>query len=176
MLNGEKKISGTAAKLSRGASYHHCTLLVRVDTSSLHMALNNPAASIIVTNATKSVRSPVENLVNDSMVDSNITERLESAIAEEFAEGCDIKDVDPYEEYYKGIENIVDSYKSWSWVYGKTPKFTISEGDHEYQFAEGNLQLANNQVMPFNADVYNHLMSSNDTRLVRLANLIKDII
>ena len=62
VLDGEKKISGTAAKIGRNTAYHHCTLLVNVDTTNLHRALNNPVAEAIETNATKSIRSPVENL------------------------------------------------------------------------------------------------------------------
>ena len=62
IVNGERKVSGTAAKIGRKSAYHHCTLLVNVDTTILHSALNNPASSIIESNATKSVRSPVENL------------------------------------------------------------------------------------------------------------------
>ena len=89
---GKKKVSGTAAKLGRDAAYHHCTLLLSVDTSNLHSALNklrgfahctfrvykimfhtpcvtekfvSAAASLIESNATPSVRCPVDNLVSD---------------------------------------------------------------------------------------------------------------
>ena len=40
VMLGSKKVSGTAAKLGRDAAYHHCTLLLNVDTSNLHSALN----------------------------------------------------------------------------------------------------------------------------------------
>ena len=40
VMLGPKKVSGTAAKLGRDAAYHHCTLLLNVDTSNLHAALN----------------------------------------------------------------------------------------------------------------------------------------
>ena len=40
VMLGPKKVSGTAAKLGRDAAYHHCTLLLNVDTSNLHSALN----------------------------------------------------------------------------------------------------------------------------------------
>ena len=40
VMLGSKKVSGTAAKLGRDAAYHHCTLLLNVDTSFLHSALN----------------------------------------------------------------------------------------------------------------------------------------
>ena len=36
VVDGDRKISGTAAKLSRTGSYHHCTLLVGVNTTHLH--------------------------------------------------------------------------------------------------------------------------------------------
>ena len=40
VMLGTKKVSGTAAKLGRDAAYHHCTLLLSVDTTLLHSALN----------------------------------------------------------------------------------------------------------------------------------------
>lgn len=40
------KISGTAAKLGQKNAYHHCTVLVNVDSSLLHKALKSNAVSI----------------------------------------------------------------------------------------------------------------------------------
>ena len=45
---GSKKVSGTAAKLGRDAAYHHCTLLLNVDTSNLHSALNRLIPSLSI--------------------------------------------------------------------------------------------------------------------------------
>ena len=48
VMLGSKKVSGTAAKLGRDAAYHHCTLLLNVDTSNLHSALNRLIPSLSI--------------------------------------------------------------------------------------------------------------------------------
>ena len=115
-------------------AYHHCTLLVSVDTSSLHAALNNPALGpgVIETNATRSVRSPVENLANlkaEAVDAERLILRLEEAIARLVSEDGDIVSVDPCEKNYAGLEKIVQGYESWDWIFGKSPKFTVNTSD-----------------------------------------------
>lgn len=41
---GERKVSGTAARISHGRAYHHLTLLVDVDVERLKTALRSPYA------------------------------------------------------------------------------------------------------------------------------------
>ena len=115
-----KKISGTAAKLTRDKSYHHCTLLVNADRKNLSNALKNPHTEIIKTNATKSVRSPVDNLLSAA---SDITiDKVEDALADHFKPDNDI-------EYFNKevIENEENEFLTWDWIFGKTPKFSIQE-------------------------------------------------
>ncbi|KAL1465265.1 hypothetical protein WDU94_004848 [Cyamophila willieti] len=45
VYDGKYKVSGTAAKLGRPNSYHHCTLLVDVNKSMLHQSLHQHAVS-----------------------------------------------------------------------------------------------------------------------------------
>ena len=177
VLGGEKKISGTAAKLSRQGSYHHCTLLVSVDTTNLHQALNNPASDIINTNATKSVRSPVENLITHDNND-DIIDEIETAIASEFSVDSDIVDVDPSEENYEGLENIVNNYQSWRWTFGKSPKFTINVDDEEYEFNDNKLKLLHSdKIFTFNEELLNQLINGTcDEKLARLGRVIKNIL
>ena len=47
MLNEHLKISGTASKLGNKIAYHHCTLLINVDSSQLHQTLQAPDVSIV---------------------------------------------------------------------------------------------------------------------------------
>lgn len=54
--------AGSASRLSRKSSYHHCTLLYSADRSALAAALR-PARPGIHSNATPSVPSPVANLL-----------------------------------------------------------------------------------------------------------------
>lgn len=53
--------AGTASRLSRKSSYHHCTLLHSADRSTLSAVLR-PSCPGIHSNATPSVPSPVANL------------------------------------------------------------------------------------------------------------------
>ena len=46
VLNKSLKISGTASKLANKTAYHHCTLLVNVDSSRLDQTLQAPNVSI----------------------------------------------------------------------------------------------------------------------------------
>lgn len=54
---------GTASRLSRKSSYHHCTLLHSADRSALAAVLR-PSCTGIHSNATPSVPSPVANLLD----------------------------------------------------------------------------------------------------------------
>ena len=172
VINGEKKISGTAAKLGRSSAYHHCTLLVHVDTTNLSRALNNKHSSHIITNATKSIRSPVENLASNSDRD-NLTEELEKAIAGELSD-ADIIDVQPTEQNFTGLNKIIGGYQSWSWIFGKSPKFDIIVGNEKFTISNGKILL--DQEFPFDRNLLEHLQNSPNSNYQILANIIKYIL
>ena len=116
-----RKISGTAAKLTRDKSYHHCTLLVNADRTNLSNALKNPHTEIIHTNATQSVRSPVDNLLS---ADSNITiDKVENALAQHYK--SDTSDIEYFDE--NTIDTKDNEFINWNWIFGKTPKFFVKE-------------------------------------------------
>lgn len=134
---GERKVSGTAAKLGRESAYHHCTLLVNVDTRNLHDALTNTvAAEMVETNATVSVRCPVENLLERCGEQVDIG-GIEEEIARQW--GGEIKEVNPTEDEFPGLEAIIEGYRSWDWTHGKSPKFTLRRGAQEMEFTSGQL-------------------------------------
>ncbi|KAI6191960.1 BPL/LPL catalytic domain-containing protein [Aphelenchoides bicaudatus] len=54
---GDRKISGTAARIAHGKAYHHLTLLVKPDLPILRRVLQSPFVGKIETNATRSVRA-----------------------------------------------------------------------------------------------------------------------
>lgn len=174
VIDGAKKVSGTAAKIARKSAYHHCTLLVNVDTTNLHKALNNPASQIIETNATKSIRSPVENLVNKcKYVD---IDSIEEAIATEFGVN-EIVDIDPSEEHYKGLDAIVEGYQSWPWIYGKSPKFSLASGNHKLTVVNGQASLeSNNESFTFDSNLIDHLRSTGNIGLESFAELVEEIV
>ena len=116
-----RKISGTAAKLTRDKSYHHCTLLVNADRTNLSNALKNPHTEIIHTNATQSVRSPVDNLLS---ADSNITiDKVENALAQHYK--SDTSDIEYFDK--NTIDTKDNEFINWNWIFGKTPKFVVKE-------------------------------------------------
>jgi lipoyltransferase 1 len=135
-----KKISGTAAKLGRPNAYHHCTLLVNSNKLHLSDALVKDEAEI-VSNATKSVRSPIKNLTD---VNRNVNiPQLLSAIGYEYLrtdaielndEGQDLLQkqrgfqlINPTEKWFPGLTELRETFASWDWRFGKTPKFTVQK-------------------------------------------------
>ncbi|XP_012675124.2 lipoyltransferase 1, mitochondrial [Clupea harengus] len=127
LLNGQYKISGTAAKLGRSSAYHHCTLLCSADRSVLSSVLKSTYQGI-KSNATPSVPSSVKNLFDeDPTLDSEtIMTALASQYNMEFGFDSPIYAVDPgEEECWPGIQNMAQELQTWEWVYGRTPKFSV---------------------------------------------------
>ena len=75
---------GSASRLSRKSSYHHCTLLHSADRSALAAVLR-PSCPGIHSNATPSVPSPVTNLVDHAP--SLRLEELQEALADQYNSG-----------------------------------------------------------------------------------------
>ncbi|XP_059407616.1 lipoyltransferase 1, mitochondrial-like [Carassius carassius] len=128
LLNGNHKISGTAAKLGRTSAYHHCTLLCSVDRSVLSSVLKSNTSEVIKSNATPSVPSPVRNLLDvDPTLDSNIImDAIVSQYNNEFGFDGPVITVDPtHEALMPGIQKMAQDLRTWDWIYGKTPKFSV---------------------------------------------------
>ncbi|CAL1540194.1 unnamed protein product [Lymnaea stagnalis] len=131
MLDRFYKVSGTAAKLGRLQSYHHCTLLINVDQCMLKRCLDSPMIGAD-SKATKSTPASVMNL-KDKVPDMNF-ELLVNVIGEHFLQmgGCEknlqsFQDINPNNESnFPGITGILQRLQSWEWVYGKTPNFSIN--------------------------------------------------
>lgn len=139
IVQGEFKISGTAAKLGRPNAYHHCTLLVDVNKHALNLALKKTETRII-TNATESIRSPIKNLKE---VNSHVkVDQLLSAIGWEYLRTKSLtahdgghklvekqkgfQMINPTEDWFPGIKNLTEEFQSWDWTYGKSPKFSVT--------------------------------------------------
>ncbi|XP_036397208.1 lipoyltransferase 1, mitochondrial [Megalops cyprinoides] len=128
LLNGHFKISGTAAKLGRKDAYHHCTLLCAADKILLSAVLKSTCQGI-TSNATPSVPSQVKNLMDeDPTLDCDmIMEALASQYNLEFGLKGPVTLVDPTDELsMPGIRNMALELQTWEWVYGRTPKFSVS--------------------------------------------------
>ncbi len=102
----------------------------------------------IVSNATKSVRSPIKNLTD---VNRNVNiPQLISAIGYEYLrthavelndEGQDLLQkqrgfqlINPTEKWFPGLMELRETFASWDWSFGKTPKFTVQK---EIQLSAG---------------------------------------
>uniref|UniRef100_A0A131XET2 Putative lipoate-protein ligase a n=1 Tax=Hyalomma excavatum TaxID=257692 RepID=A0A131XET2_9ACAR len=129
------KISGTAAKIGHLKAYHHCTVLVDVNTSVLQQVLGGRYSNI-ESKASPSVRASVKNI--KELCPRLTVESLAASLASRFVrqhqdEATDIAankvvhSVDPSEEHFTGIDAMCEKLQSWKWIFGTTPKFTISE-------------------------------------------------
>lgn len=77
-------LTGSASRLSRKSSYHHCTLLHSADRSSLSAVLR-PSCPGVHSNATPSVPSPVTNLIDHAPTLQ--WEELLDAVAQQYNAG-----------------------------------------------------------------------------------------
>ncbi|XP_060888732.1 lipoyltransferase 1, mitochondrial [Labrus mixtus] len=127
LLNGHLKISGSASRLSRKSSYHHCTLLHSADRSTLS-ALLRPSCPGILSNATPSVPSPVANLVDHAptLQWEELLDALEHQYNTEFDFSAASTLVNPADEAaFPGLSRMEAELRSWDWTFSKTPKFSI---------------------------------------------------
>ncbi|XP_022076749.2 lipoyltransferase 1, mitochondrial [Acanthochromis polyacanthus] len=127
VLDGRYKISGTASRLSRQSSYHHCTLLHSADRSSLSAVLR-PSCPGIHSNATPSVPSPITNLTDHapSLQWEELLEAMAQQYNKEFCSGSPTVLVDPSDEsVFPGVGHLEAELRGWNWTFGKTPKFLV---------------------------------------------------
>ncbi|XP_028324827.1 lipoyl amidotransferase LIPT1, mitochondrial [Gouania willdenowi] len=127
VLNKHYKISGTASRLGRTTSFHHCTLLHSADGSALSHMLS-PSCPGILSNATPSVPSRVTNLTDHapSLQWEELLEGLEAQYRTEFGCSAPSVKVDPSDEAaFPGISKMAADLRAWDWTFGKTPKFSV---------------------------------------------------
>ncbi|CAJ0578426.1 unnamed protein product, partial [Mesorhabditis spiculigera] len=130
LLNG-KKVSGTAARISKGRSYHHLTLLVDTDREAMHTLLHSPLEESITTNATRSTRAMAGvGCLRDSqplLTVPRLQEALLAAYRKCFTE-CETEEVDVDNLLIEAPEvaAVHDELIDWSWRFGKTPKFQVA--------------------------------------------------
>ncbi|MFH4973947.1 hypothetical protein AB6A40_000656 [Gnathostoma spinigerum] len=125
---GDRKISGTAARISREMAYHHMTLLVSVDLSVLKTALKSPFKDSVFTKATSSVSAPAVGFLNQD--DPSVTvESLTDVVAEAFRRQYEdsrmviVPDITD-ELHFPGVGTNEHFLRSYQWLYGKSPAFS----------------------------------------------------
>ncbi|CEF64283.1 Lipoyltransferase 1, mitochondrial [Strongyloides ratti] len=123
---GERKISGTAARISKGRAYHHLTLLVDVNLITLKNSLKSPWVEKIETNATRSVPAKAVGFLGQEIKNitvEDVKETLVDGLTKENGGKINIFMVNPNNDEEIDVEDL-KLLKSWDWIYGKTPKFT----------------------------------------------------
>lgn len=127
-----KKISGSAQSVVGERVMHHGTLLFDADLSALG-TLTGHAREKIVSKAIKSNPSPVTNirdyLKNDMDIDE-FTQKLGDFLGGENT---------IFDENEKAaIESLADEkYRTWDWIFGRTPRFTLSSDGVEITSSHG---------------------------------------
>lgn len=147
------KISGTASRITRNKTYHHCTLLVDANKDLLKSCLaKTKRMEVDGKRATKSDPSPTVNL---SELHSNITiPNLMAAVGWQYLRTTPLthKDagwahvqqqngfqmVNPTDEWFPGLEKIKNELSSWEWRFGSTPEFVASK---EYDIGYGDIRV-----------------------------------
>ncbi|XP_034405121.1 lipoyltransferase 1, mitochondrial [Cyclopterus lumpus] len=135
LLNEHFKISGSASRLSRKSSYHHCTLLHSADRSALAAVLR-PSCPGIHSNATPSVPSPVANLRDHAptLEWEELLEALAHQYNAEFGSAASAASaassaftlVDPADEAaFPGVGRAAEELRGWDWTFGRTPRFSV---------------------------------------------------
>ena len=131
-----EKVSGTASKLNATNSYHHCTLLVDVDRQALRRSLRSSSLPIagLVSNATRSVPSPVLNLktLNGSLSINSLVGQLvrhfPSRAQSQGPSSSPLHLVDPTDDrLFADITSIRENFSTWAWTFARTPKFSLEE-------------------------------------------------
>uniref|UniRef100_A0A1I7UJ20 BPL/LPL catalytic domain-containing protein n=1 Tax=Caenorhabditis tropicalis TaxID=1561998 RepID=A0A1I7UJ20_9PELO len=131
---GNRKCSGTAARIARGQAYHHLTLLVDADLETLSKSLRSPYRDQIETNATRSVRAPAVGFLRQDDEKCSVREAEQTIVKayRKLFESCQIEEVDVHQKTQENdeIKKIIEELKSWKWIYGKSPKFTYHGENH----------------------------------------------
>ncbi|KAG0100033.1 hypothetical protein BGZ93_004624 [Podila epicladia] len=136
VLDG-KKISSSDHR-----AYHHGTMLIDTDLSTLGQYLKNDKDGL-VTKGVASVRSPVTRLRESSFTvdhlsfcDATRTEFLKRYAYDQWRqneEGEAIIVDDALIETLPAVQAVRDDMKTWDWMYGQTPEFTHTL-EHEFSW------------------------------------------
>ncbi|VDK78868.1 unnamed protein product [Litomosoides sigmodontis] len=127
---GQRKISGTAARIVRQVAYHHLTLLVNADIAILKRSLSSPFRETISTNATRSVQAPAVGCLVHEIPDITV-EKVQNVVVESFKKQYSHTEVITLpnvtnDQQFPGVSEYEKELHNWEWIYGRTPQFTLS--------------------------------------------------
>jgi len=123
----ERKISGSAFKLTAQKAFHHGTLLINADLTRL-LSYLTPGKRKLMAKGIESVSSRVANLTEFSPDISH--ESLSNTVVESFFKFCSTPERTVEYLNYETLQKIphlqsyYDMMKDWNWRFGRTPEFT----------------------------------------------------
>lgn len=129
ILAADKKISGSAYRLSGEKAYHHGTLLINTDLDRLAKYLS-AGSSISAAKGTRSVPSKVTNL--SAFVPGVQAEQIIEAITAKFSVSypdsipATIQTHQETDLFSGALTEISGKLSGYEWLLGKTPPFTVS--------------------------------------------------
>ncbi len=156
ILADGRKFSGNAFYTHHGKSYHHGTLMLRVDKEKLGAYLN-PSKAKLQAKGVASVRSRVVNLAEfcpDITVES-MENAMRAAFEKVYGFGAKMlkkEDFDPAE-----IGALYERNRSWAWNYGQKLPCTFSCGER-FGWGEAELRLTVKEGLVKEAEVYTDAM------------------
>ena len=170
-LNNEpRKISGCAFRETKYKSFHHGTLLINADTSSLSRYLHHKQDSTINAKGVTSVRSKVINLskINNKTDISLYENALINAFCQQFnVSNSNVKQVSQSEILaLNDIAKEIKTLRSWEWRFGKTLPFeqTISTKNVSLQLSIRKGHIESYQLLTGSSQELRLLQEWLDTR------------
>ncbi|AAT27544.1 lipoate--protein ligase [[Mycoplasma] mobile] len=142
LVINDSKISGNSQFILENAFCHHGTLLFDVDFSKMSKVLI-PNKLKIASKGIKSIRQRVTNIreelkqINQDIDSKTFLEKLKNFFIEK---GYQLSDL-PIKQFEKELLNLSEIRKSKEWIFGKNPKFEVSE---EAKFEGGILKVKYN--------------------------------
>lgn len=141
LLRNNKHVACKAAKIGRDNSYQTISLMVKSNKVNRSLALQKHDVEIKTKATTISTDSKIMNLCEENP--DVTTSSLMKAVGWEFlrTKALSMKDggmelanqqngfhlVNPTDSWFPGLNAIRNTYSSWNWCYGKTPKFDITK-------------------------------------------------
>jgi lipoate-protein ligase A len=133
---GEHKVSGNAQTYYKNKMIHHGTLLFDVETHHLNSVLQTKAK--IDTHAIPSQHSSVSNLKDLCRKEYSILEFMDFLLKEMSIGKTDILELS--NDQISEVHMLSNSkYRSWDWIFGQTPKFTIQKGEYQLEVSNGHI-------------------------------------
>ncbi|VDN39818.1 unnamed protein product [Gongylonema pulchrum] len=111
-------------------AYHHMTLLINADPTVLKRSLSSPFSDKIITNATRSVRAPSLGYLAQEVPDISVEEVMDILMKSFKKQYLDTKVLVLSENLtddaqFPGLLECERELRSWDWIYGRTPQFTL---------------------------------------------------